>query len=106
MRLKYASFKSALPEGDSFFPLTMKLKLNTCDMQLKGSGVQLHIAYPGMTQTAMLDAMDARTKGLIDELPGVTIYPREQVGDSQACGSLPVLSQSYNSRPAYTYSKP
>ncbi|CAL5219959.1 g1893 [Coccomyxa viridis] len=48
-------------------------------IELRGSGVQLHIAYPGMTQTAMLDAMDARTRGLIGELPGVTVYPCEQV---------------------------
>ena len=41
--------------------------------------MQLHIAYPGMTQTAMLDAMDARTRGLIGELPGVTVYPSDQV---------------------------
>lgn len=51
----------------------------SCKVQLKGSGVQLHIAYPGMTQTAMLDSMDARTRGLIDELPGVIVYPTEQV---------------------------
>ena len=47
--------------------------------------MQLHIAYPGMTQTAMLDAMDARTRSLIDELPGITIYPSEQVGQPQPC---------------------
>ena len=47
-------------------------------LQLRGSGVQLHIAYPGMTQTAMLDIMDARTRGLIDELPAITVYPSEQ----------------------------
>ncbi|CAK0765130.1 hypothetical protein CVIRNUC_003227 [Coccomyxa viridis] len=47
--------------------------------ELRGSGVQLHIAYPGMTQTAMLDIMDARTRGLIDELPAITVYPSEQV---------------------------
>ena len=47
-------------------------------MQLRDSGVRLHIAYPGMTQTAMLDAMDARTRGLIDELPAITVYPSEQ----------------------------
>ena len=41
--------------------------------------MQLHIAYPGMTQTAMLESMDARTRGLIDELPGITVYPSEQV---------------------------
>lgn len=50
-----------------------------CKVQLKGSGVQLHIAYPGMTQTAMLDCMDARTRGLINELPGVNVYPTQQV---------------------------
>ena len=48
-------------------------------LQLRGSGVQLHIAYPGMTQTAMLDIMDARTRGLIDELPAITVYPSGQV---------------------------
>ena len=47
-------------------------------MQLRGSGVRLLIAYPGMTQTAMLDAMDAQTRGLIDELPAITVYPVEQ----------------------------
>ena len=53
--------------------------------QLKGSGVQLHIAYPGMTQTAMLDTMDARTRGPIDELPAITVYPADQVWCFEPC---------------------
>lgn len=40
--------------------------------------MSLSIAFPGMTQSSMLDAMDARTRALIDELPSVNVYPARQ----------------------------
>lgn len=48
-------------------------------VQLAGSGVSLSIAFPGMTQSSMLNAMDARTRALINELPSVNVYPARQV---------------------------
>lgn len=47
--------------------------------QLKGSGVALSIAYPGQTDTSMLSEMDARTKGLLDELPAINVHPARKV---------------------------
>lgn len=51
-------------------------------VQLAGSGVSLSVAFPGMTQSSMLDAMDARTRALIDELPSVNVYPARQARPS------------------------
>ncbi|BDA42363.1 3-ketodihydrosphingosine reductase [Coccomyxa sp. Obi] len=73
----------ALPGQTAYSATKFALRgfADALQFELAGSGVSLSIAFPGMTQSSMLDAMDARTRALIDELPSVNVYPARQVAE-------------------------
>ncbi|KAK9909486.1 hypothetical protein WJX75_003008 [Coccomyxa subellipsoidea] len=78
----------ALPGQTAYSATKFALRgfADALQFELAGSGVSLSIAFPGMTQSSMLNAMDARTRALINELPSVNVYPARQVAEMMVRG--------------------